>query len=571
MRLLKLGSTALMFMVLLPLATMSQTLVQLPDVSSETGQTVSIPVVVENFTGVAVFELYIDYSAEFAEFESIDGLSPLPIVNDTNGSTNISWLTTSPRTLSDGDTLLTLNYVVTGSEGESTPLQFTGECYLADQSSHVIPTNFFDGSISIFVPHPPSPFSLITPEDNAVLPLLEVNLGWHSTSIPNSDDIPSYDVWLDINPNLESSSLVSTGMSDTTLTMSDLMDDMTYFWTVHATDESTPGTWASDTLSFSTDVHEAPDVFSLISPIEGDTVRVDSTILVWHPSYDPDPYDIPHYDVWVDTLIDFSTSVLVADSLEDTTFVLNGILDDQTYYWTVRATDSNSAGKWASDTLMFNTSIPHTPSIFQLLTPPDSTVISYEPPFDIEFSWSSSIDPDPTEDVHYTFWGTVSAASIGDTTLSFTNLQDTSYTINLPDSLNLEVWPDSINVQWYVDAIAGGDTVHSEETWLITFMPALNVDGETMVIPESFEISSIYPNPFNPSTTIAINLPHSADLRLEAYNIMGQRVAVVHQGNVDAGLRKFVFDGSHRSSGNYFIVATTASGMKAGKKIVLLK
>ncbi|MCZ7557540.1 MAG: hypothetical protein M5R41_14170 [Bacteroidia bacterium] len=66
-----------------------------------------------------------------------------------------------------------------------------------------------------------------------------------------------------------------------------------------------------------------------------------------------------------------------------------------------------------------------------------------------------------------------------------------------------------------------------------------------------FRLHQNYPNPFNPSTTIALQLPNPGHCRLLVHNILGEEVAVLHDGFLDAGEHTFSFDGGGRSSGLY--------------------
>jgi predicted GH43/DUF377 family glycosyl hydrolase len=70
-------------------------------------------------------------------------------------------------------------------------------------------------------------------------------------------------------------------------------------------------------------------------------------------------------------------------------------------------------------------------------------------------------------------------------------------------------------------------------------------------IPERAAINQNYPNPFNPETTIAFDVPVDSPVRLEVYNIIGQKVATLVDGDLQAGHHRAVFDGSNLSSGTY--------------------
>ncbi len=70
-------------------------------------------------------------------------------------------------------------------------------------------------------------------------------------------------------------------------------------------------------------------------------------------------------------------------------------------------------------------------------------------------------------------------------------------------------------------------------------LPLANLAG---VLPEQFELGANYPNPFNPSTMIPYQLPTAMYVRLEVFNILGQRVATLVDGEQPAGFHTASWD-----------------------------
>ncbi|MBD3234392.1 MAG: T9SS type A sorting domain-containing protein [candidate division Zixibacteria bacterium] len=89
-------------------------------------------------------------------------------------------------------------------------------------------------------------------------------------------------------------------------------------------------------------------------------------------------------------------------------------------------------------------------------------------------------------------------------------------------------------------------------------------------LPTDFALSQNYPNPFNPTTTFEYELPADSDVKFEIYNIAGQRVATLIDGEVHAGYHTITWDGSHYSSGIYFY-KLTAGDKVFTKRMTLLK
>ncbi len=91
--------------------------------------------------------------------------------------------------------------------------------------------------------------------------------------------------------------------------------------------------------------------------------------------------------------------------------------------------------------------------------------------------------------------------------------------------------------------------------------------------PDKFELFQNYPNPFNPTTTICYQLTNDSKVNLKVYNVIGQEVATLVDGQKQAGYHQEVFDATRYASGMYIyrVVYTDASGkLASGRKTMLL-
>jgi hypothetical protein len=87
--------------------------------------------------------------------------------------------------------------------------------------------------------------------------------------------------------------------------------------------------------------------------------------------------------------------------------------------------------------------------------------------------------------------------------------------------------------------------------------------------PKEFVLSQNYPNPFNPSTTIRYGLPQASKVTLTVYNMLGQQVAVLQNGEQDAGYHDVRFDASGLSSGVYFYRMTAGTYVESRKLLLI--
>jgi hypothetical protein len=87
-------------------------------------------------------------------------------------------------------------------------------------------------------------------------------------------------------------------------------------------------------------------------------------------------------------------------------------------------------------------------------------------------------------------------------------------------------------------------------------------------IPVQFSLLQNYPNPFNPSTKIRYELQGRSQVTLSVHNTLGEQVAVLVKGEVDAGYHEIMFDASNLPSGVY--LCTLRAGTHQDVKMLVL-
>ncbi len=80
---------------------------------------------------------------------------------------------------------------------------------------------------------------------------------------------------------------------------------------------------------------------------------------------------------------------------------------------------------------------------------------------------------------------------------------------------------------------------------------------ETVKVPYTFGINNIYPNPFNPSTSIEFEIPELSEISIDIYNLLGRKVDnLIHQENMKPGVYRLQWNGENLPSGLYFFRMT---------------
>ncbi len=132
---------------------------------------------------------------------------------------------------------------------------------------------------------------------------------------------------------------------------------------------------------------------------------------------------------------------------------------------------------------------------------------------------------------------------------------------------------ENINGEWKHAGGEGGNgsvTAKFKGNQLAVFY---NPDYE--YIPKDFMLTQNYPNPFNPSTTIRYEIPKSSNVVIKVYNMLGQEVRTLVNGNKDRGRYEIVWDGKNQfgnqvSSGVYLYRLEAGKVVKS-KKMLFVK
>ena len=89
-------------------------------------------------------------------------------------------------------------------------------------------------------------------------------------------------------------------------------------------------------------------------------------------------------------------------------------------------------------------------------------------------------------------------------------------------------------------------------------------------IPEQIVIHQNYPNPFNPSTTISFFVPTILDVKITAYNVVGNEVSTLLNKTLPAGMESIIWNAQDQPSGVYFIRMQSGDFIEI-QKVMLLK
>ena len=139
------------------------------------------------------------------------------------------------------------------------------------------------------------------------------------------------------------------------------------------------------------------------------------------------------------------------------------------------------------------------------------------------------------------------------------------------EAITAQIYDNNIYFAWQTAvnsfdehlSLTGGDALL--QGWCI---PTLTLDSSENEVCLSNKIQ-IYPNPFNPETRINYYLNTASKIKIEAYNIKGQKLEVILDAERQAGEHSVVWNADGHNSGVYFLRISTGSDYEIVKAILL--
>ncbi len=128
---------------------------------------------------------------------------------------------------------------------------------------------------------------------------------------------------------------------------------------------------------------------------------------------------------------------------------------------------------------------------------------------------------------------------------------------------------DSFQLRYLPGSSARTGQLYFDQLQIASKMPT-SVSDPTGELPKEFALHQNYPNPFNPSTTISFSLPATGAVALRIFNLVGQEITTLVNGQLDAGTHTIQFDATGLSSGVYLYQLESGS-KRLTQKMVLMR
>ena len=158
---------------------------------------------------------------------------------------------------------------------------------------------------------------------------------------------------------------------------------------------------------------------------------------------------------------------------------------------------------------------------------------------------------------------------------------DGFYNLMLHDPFIRPGYKDGLIIEWAEELLEYLTDYYGDRIRFVTLTEAADIlyDSEPTVaddekgtiaaVPNSVKLGDNYPNPFNPETTIPFDLPESMNARVEVFDALGRKVALLLDEMHSAGSHEISFDASGLPSGVYMYRLHTAEQTLAGRMLIV--
>jgi hypothetical protein len=248
---------------------------------------------------------------------------------------------------------------------------------------------------------------------------------------------------------------------------------------------------------------------------------------------------------------------------------------DHNYYVTALYNNSDECGESEPSNTVDVSLVNHAPPPVMLLQPDDGTTIAVTESNtgdDFPFIWTAVNDED-NDPIMYVVSATDEDGEMSDTSMAVAGWFPTIGELAAP------LLEDSVAVMTYSWNVYASDpwdstaSLNGPRTLTIDVSGLLALDG--IGLPDVFALHNNYPNPFNPVTNITYDIPEVAQVTLDIYNVSGQKVRTLAQGQHEPGRYRIEWNatndyGNPLSSGMY-IYRIHAGDFVSVKKLILMK
>jgi hypothetical protein len=448
----------------------------------------------------------------------------------------------------------------------------------------------------------PSTPGLLGPDDGAVDLPANVTLRW--SRVPEA---ATYGIQVSLTLTFASPVMTRLNQIDTSFVVQGLLPSSVYYWRARSSNAGGSSGWSTP-RSFVTGAF-APTLSppSPYTPVNGASGLSTNLTISWLAVLQAAAYDLQ-----VSGSSSFTSTLLDRSGLTSTSSVVDGLGNNATYYWRVRAVTAGATSAW-SDVMSFSTfAVPSTLSgnalananfengtsgwafstngvgAFSIGAPgfhkeTSGKVYISESGTNAQLSQTGIVvSPDSTYRLRFAAFSTTGddlEVSLKKQSLSSTAYGLDAYRVDLTSEW--KVYSIDFKPSGFASPVNDARLVFTfnrysapGDVYALDYLKLSPINGANPPppddVPLDYNFDGNYPNPFNPATTLRYGIPSYVHVTIKVYNLIGQEVTTLVDGFQEAGVYDVRLDMSRFASGMYLCMFR-AGEYKQTRKIMYVK
>lgn len=362
------------------------------------------------------------------------------------------------------------------------------------------------------------PPALNFPANNSVKQPLRIGFNWKSEPTATHYSIQ-------VSKNKEFTDIVfsRSGIEVNSVIAGEFAEETTFYWRLNSVNAEGISEW-SDYWQFTTG-KRGPNAPQLISPPNNSTRQPLIVELKWDKIANADQYHLQISENWV-----FTSPIVDLNDLTENSYTFTTDQYNKSFYWRVAAINEVGRSAW-SDQWVFTTTQEDIDEKVELIAPANR---ANDIPLDLEFSWKAVQGA-----VNYHF------QLAKDNT--FSNIVEENPAVYALKFIKYKL-EKTTKYYWRVRAKNDVSEAQWSDIWEFTTWDPASVQD---VLPSKYNVN-VYPNPFANIAQISFALDNSEDVLLTIHNILGEEIAVLKSGWLNAGNHSFYWNPNNAENGVYW-------------------
>ncbi len=136
--------------------------------------------------------------------------------------------------------------------------------------------------------------------------------------------------------------------------------------------------------------------------------------------------------------------------------------------------------------------------------------------------------------------------------------------------MSLNLWERRVSVEWWIGCSDGDLITESNQRWVFT-IPEISSVFVREPLPLQYSFGPVYPNPFNPTTSIDFTIAEAGFVSISVWNAAGRNIETILSRHLPTGSHSTNWDAQNEPTGIYIYILKTDKFSLVTKRVLFAK